>query len=522
MNAEELEKHVSDGEQLNEAVQEQFQKVEGLQGTIEALQQAVVGDADVKPLSDHQRERLEEFASLRRDHKGEVYGIFDKSALEAYDGSDTHEPRLNYMDPNQFFENEDGEEVPGHVLHDPETRFARFAQKYGPNVFGAIKVYGIVQPGVEGFMELGANLFRKAVSAIGKEVPVYFKVTAKGLDHYADMAKRIRTRLVELRPRLSKRDFPVHDVFDYGAYSRFFQVEGKPIEGFAAFDDAMWVQGSAMRHCVQASEGYADVVLKKLMEGLQQLQAVSLPDGQKMIDIRDSIERHWLQTWKEADLTPKHGQTPQSTLNDFPERKFTSLAPLLDNRWLVAHAPKADGGNDPSKIAKAIRHYGASLVQDKKTGGVAATSMNVPNVDDLLKLVEDVINTLSDVEGLALLGKKNDRFAKDFLNAMNVLNKQTVIYNDPKYLMFLSEYFKIVSSVIAAVQQPYVSMAWLYIRSALVVLSLVELSVMENPKDQVTVNRFFAKQKSEFGNPAMESYEATQATLAIAQWAAAK
>lgn len=512
MDEIELKNNIESGELLDEGIQEQSEQLDELQGSLEALAQAVMGDAPPIKLNEHQQERVNDFKTLAKNHNGEVIAVADQSAVEAYvDNKGTL-----HMD-------KDAEFIPMKPLmasvaaamkgDDP----AGLARQFGPNVFGSFEVHGFIVPGNEGFADIASGLFRKIVSAVGRELPVQFKITAKALNHYVEMSEKLRTRLIELRPLLAKREFPLNDVFDYGAYSRFFQVDGKAIAGWSAFEDAMELQNTATRHVLQAADSYSVVVMEKLLGGLQQLQAAKKPDAEQLVELRDSIERHWLQTWKEADLTTQPGQTPQSALNAFPDRKFVCLASLLDNRYLVAHAPKSNGGSDPAKITTAIRHYGASLVFDKKSGVAAETSMNVPNVDDLLKMVDQVINVLHDMKGFAALAKKNDSFAKDFQKAMDILNKQTQSNSDTQLLGFVSEYFKIVGAVVSSIQQPYAHMAWMYVRCAMVVTSLVELSVVEDPKDRAATNRFFIKQSTEFNNPALESYVMTKTALQALQ-----
>lgn len=514
MNDTDLQNDIESGELLDAAQQEQSLDLGDFQGSLEAILQ--VEEEEKVPLKPHQQARVDDFRTMQKAHPGKVLAVADQKALEAYvdnngnlqmDGDAPFIP-VKPLDAS----------VSAAKKGDDPAALARL----GPNVFGSIEVHGIIVPGNEGLLDITNNIFRKVTTAFSKEVPTHFKVTAKALNHYAEMAEKLRLRLVQLRPHLEKRKFPLVDIFDYGAYSRFFQVAGKPITGFSDFEEAVELQTRALHYTVKAAEGYTLVITEKLLEALQALQARQEPDVEKLVDLRESIERHWLQTWKEADLTPQHGQTPQCALNAYPQRKFVSLAPLLDNRYLLAHAPKSDGGKDPVKITEAIKHYGASLVFDK--GASKATgegSMNIPNPDDLLKLVDTVVNALADMKGFTFLAKKNDGFAKDFQKAMDVLSKQMQSITDASYRGFVAQYFKIAGAVINTSQEPYSSMAWMYVRSAMVVTTLVELSIFEEQKDRVVANRFFAKQNTEFSNPALESYELTKKALQAAQRASA-
>lgn len=501
MDDQSLHNDVDIAEGIDEHLQEQSVRIEDISGSLEAIGQALVGDEEPSQLTDHQQAMVDGFKDAAKISKGAVYAVADQSALETY-VDEKGVLRASKSMPGQIGEGETHHEM---------------VADYGPNVWGTFKYSGLVLPGNEGFVEMTLGVARKAVAAFGDAIPGHFKVTSKGLFHYVEMAQRLRTRLLQLKPLLQKRDFPIEDVFDYGSYARFFQTNGKSIGSFSEFQAAMEVQSAATRHVITAIDSYTVVIMQQLLDKIQELQAEKNPDAEQLIELRDSIARHWEYVWKDAKLTPDHGQTPQAALNAFPERKFISIAPLLDNRYLVAHAPKSDGGKDPAKISVAIKHYGASVVFDKKNDTPRQQSMNVPNIDELVRLVDQTINDLNDMKGFEQLAKKNNSFAKDFKKASDVLNKLVSESSDPKFYGFVTEYFRLATAVMQVVQQPYVQMAWMYIRCAMVVTSLVELAAVEDAGKRVVAARFFTKQNEEFTNPAMESYLTTQKVLEAAR-----
>lgn len=457
MENTDLLQDVEQGEVISDELQQQASELADLQGTLEALAGTAIVAEPRQPLTAHQQERVDDFKTLAAHHHGEVYGVMDKAALK---------------------------------------------------------------PGTEGFVEMTTGLFRKVVGALGKQVPIHFQHGTKALLHYVTLAERLRARLLQLRPVLAKRDFPISDVFDYGAYSRFFQCADRSIGGFSEFAAAMEVQNAATRYTFGAAQNYSLTVAEKLLESLEALQALKEPDAQKLEKLRDAIEHQWIFGWREAQITTRPGQTPRAALNAFPERKFVSLAPLLDNRYLVAHCPKYNGGAEPNKITHALQHYGASVVFDKEAAKPNQHSMNVPNIDELVKLLDDTVHVLTDFRAFEELAEQNKKFAKDFDKAMGVLNKLALANADLQYLGFVTEYFKITNAVAQAIQQPYAHMAWMYIRCALVITALVELACLEPGPQRVAATRFFAKQSTEFANPAMESYALTARVLQAAQRAA--
>jgi hypothetical protein len=501
MDKQVLQDDVEIGEGVDEFLHEQSMRIDDVSGAMEAVDMALTGGEEKVELTDHQQEMVDAFKDARKHRKGDIYAVADQAALEAYVDE---EGILRSFKP-----------MPGQG-REPMTSHEMVAD-YGPNVGGVIEYGGLVLPGNEGLLEVTLGVAKKAVAVFSSEIPGQFKVTSKGLEHYIEMAGRLRERLLTLKPLLDKRDFPFEDIFDYGAYSRFFQVNGESIGTFSDFKAAMDVQYAATRHTVSAAESYGMVVMQKILEKLQTLQSEKNPREEDFVELRDSIERTWERVWKDADITPKHGQTPQAALNAFPDRKFTSIAPLLDNRYLVAHKPKSDGGKDPAKITVAIKHYGAAVVFDKHNNAPKQKSMNVPNLDDLKDMVIQTINGLYELQGFKQLAKNNNSAAKEFKEASEILSKLLGESNDPKLYGFVSEYFKLATAVGKTVQQPYVQMAWMYIRCAMVVVSLLELAVLEEPNKRVVAMRFAANQQTEFSNPALESFELTKKLLKAGQ-----
>lgn len=496
-----LQGDIDVAEELDHQLYEESANIDDIQGSMEAVTSAIVTDEEPVQLTEHQQARVDQFTALQKEVKGAVYAVADNAALETYIDKDGIE--RNYK--------------PLLGDHPPAQTMQGMRSDYGPNVWGTFQYGGLIIPGNESFMDMSVKLAKKAALAFSTTIPDSFQKTAKGLKHYIDMGQRLRARLVQLRPLLQKRDVPFDDTFEYGAYSRFFQVGGQALEGFADFQSAMTVQYAALMYTVSASSSYGIPVMQKMLDSLQALQTTKKPDEDTLIALRDSVELHWDYTWKQADIMEKPGQTPQFALNAFPERKFTCLAPLLDNRYLVAHAPKSNGLRDPERITINIKHYGASLVFDKKAVPNEQKSMIISSVSDLLDMVDQTITALNELKGLGVLASKNEGFAKDFKKATVILNNAMESATDKEFFGFISEYFKLVTAIGTTVQQPYIQMAWMYIRCAMVVTSMVELAVLEEPKQRIAYNRFGTKQNTEFSNPALESYNLTQKALAAAK-----
>lgn len=349
-------------------------------------------------------------------------------------------------------------------------------------------VYAVAdKAALEGFTDVAHTVMKKAVKAFSQEVPANFLVTSKALRHYSGFAKRVRTHLAELRPLLAKRDLPINTVFEYGAYSRFFMANGSPVDNFQAFNDIVQVECIAIAHVINAIESYAIPVTGKIFEGISDLQIVKHPDNQKLVLIQDSIATLWENTWRESKLTFKPGRVPQEAINGIEDRKYMSLAPLLDNRYLIAYQPKAYAGSDRAKIIRATGNYGANVAQEKSHPGDYAKSMNLPECKTLLELVDLVLSHLNDFQGFDVLAKKSEAQARDFKKAADIIVKQTEKDNDDEYFAFMADYFKLATNINRAVQDPYAQIAWAFIRTAMAVSSMVELSVFADKNEMTSL-----------------------------------
>lgn len=382
------------------------------------------------------------------------------------------------------------------------------------------EVYAVVdKAALEGFGDFTNALVKRGCVTYAAGLRVKFHHASKTLNHYASVAATLKTRLEALRPLLKAREFPLREVFEYGAYSRFFTVAGKPISVYSQFQSVLDNQVLATGHVFSGIERYTDVIVKKLLDELVLLQSEAKATPERMVALRDDLERYWLQTWKEAHITPNPGQPPQSALQAVPEAKFTSLCPLFDNRYLVAQQPKNNGGTNSSQIASAMKFYGASIVFDKTKSPERSSFINIPNCDDLLATVDQCITQLNDFKALGSLAKKNLTYANDLKRAADILIKALDGNTSQPYRSFMIDYFKVLATLGNTVQEPYISTAWMFVRTVMIVTTLVELSVLEDDKEHAVAKRFMTKQNEEFAHVANESYSNTVNVLNAARGA---
>lgn len=380
-------------------------------------------------------------------------------------------------------------------------------------------VYGIVdKAALEGFMDLGAKLAKKAAISYSGGIKVKLMFTAKALNHYVDTAKALQKRLEALRPLLAKRDIPFNPVFDYGAYSRFFMVDGVSLKDFTGFRHILGYQVEMTDYCFTAIESYAYVVTERLKDFTLELQSTTKPSGDKFLELRDSLDTYWNNTWGSihAKASPRYAlQTPKQA---FPDANVVNKYSLFDNRYLVVYNPKKPGGNDYAKSVASISNYGAAIIQEKSFSTKdALRSMEIPACKELLDVVDTCIRQLHDFHLLGKLATDSVKYAKTIDAATNSLLDKAAQSDNPEFFSFIAEYFKVLAAITTTNQQPYVAVAWSFIRVALVVAAMAELAVLEESDKQVIVKRFATKQNTEFNQSALEGYESTIVALKAAR-----
>lgn len=269
-------------------------------------------------------------------------------------------------------------------------------------------VYGVVdKAALEGFMDMGAKLAKKAAISYSGGIKVKLAYTAKALNHYVEMANALQKRLEALRSLLVKRDIPFNTVFDFGAYSRFFMVDGVSLKDFNGFRHILGYQVEMTDYCFTAIESYAYVVTEKLKDFTLDLQSTTKPSGDKFLELRDSLDTYWNNTWGSihGGACPRYAlQTPKQS---FPDANVVNKYSLFDNRYLVVYNPKKPGGNDYAKSVASISNYGAAIIQEKSFSTKdALKSMEIPACKELLDVVDTCIRQLHDFHLLGKLAKE--------------------------------------------------------------------------------------------------------------------
>lgn len=380
-------------------------------------------------------------------------------------------------------------------------------------------VYGVVdKAALEGFMDFGAKLAKKAAVSYSGGIKVKLAYTAKALTHYVEMAKAIQKRLEALQPLLAKRDVPFNPVFNYGAYGRFFMVDGLYMKDFSVFYNVLGSQVAVTDYCFTAISSYANVVTDKLKNFTLELQSVTKPSGDKFLELRDSLDTYWTNTWGNmpSGIVPKYNGP--NAKKAYPDATITNKYSLFDNRYFVVFKPAVSGGTDYAKSVATISNYGSAIIQENyHTSDPALKSMSIPNCRQLSEVVDICIRQLHDFHLLSKLAKDSSTYARTIDASTNALMDKAESSNNAEFFSFIGEYFKVLAAITTANQQPYVAVAWSFIRVALVVAAMAELAVLENPSQHAIAKRFDAKQNNEFSNMALEGYETTVIALKAAR-----
>lgn len=380
-------------------------------------------------------------------------------------------------------------------------------------------VYGVVdKAALEGFMDMGAKLAKKAAISYSGGIKVKLAYTAKALSHYVEMANALQKRLEALRPLLVKRDIPFNTVFDYGAYSRFFLVNGLSLKDFSSFRDTLGSHVAMTDYCFTAISSYAEVVTNKLKNFTLELQSTTKPSGDKFLELRDSVDTYWTNTWGNmpSGNVPKYNGP--NAKKAYPDATIANKYSLFDNRYFIVFSPAKSGGNDYAKAVASISNYGSAIIQENyHTSDSVLKSMETPACKELLDVVDTCIRQLHDFHLLGKLAKDSNAYAKTIDASTNALMEKAGSSNNPEFFSFIAEYFKVLAAITTTNQQPYVAVAWSFIRVALVVAAMAELSVLEDSSKHSVVKRFATKQNTEFNNMALEGYETTVIALKAAR-----
>ncbi len=331
------------------------------------------------------------------------------------------------------------------------------------------------------------SLLKSMLSYSADSISVNVKTAKNAYEHYAKSAKELQTDLTALKQQLKAAidQNPRRDFFEFGAYSRFFQAAGKPLDSFGAYGSVL----KNLQACVQFAQysgmPLAESTSRICLNALRQMQNTKRPfTDEEYEDLVERIRDDTLDVWKNAAA-----DTPQMY-----SREYTATVPggvmssgktrgaitaLFDNHMLCWLAPEGYVSVKPNAPQR-VDFFGAEVVRDpsldkKGEKGPAPNGMDIPSNDALIKALDDAIAMLSVVQRYSESVNRLDGVGSELKSSLKALNA-LLGAGTPNIAM--KNYVPLAMASVQAHIQPHVKLIWLAIRSSIMLAAIAETSVL--------------------------------------------
>lgn len=368
------------------------------------------------------------------------------------------------------------------------------------NGMGDVVVAKVSEPIEVPAVEAFADLDMPAISKMQKELLVKLidstvsttesvVSTAKdAFEHYAKSASDIQKDLKALKKDLEKNidQIPRAEHYEFGAYSRFFMVAGKPITDFKEFADVFGSLKSALQFSLHCGVPLAQSNARVCLEGLRQLQKTgSSLAADEYESIVDRVRDDTIDVWKNAVA-----DNPHMALADYPAKTPSNLggtsktigpiASYFDNNVLLWTAPVDYNFMNYSKDQR-VDFFGASLERDIALDKAISPSerpkgFDIPTNEELIKLLDVAIEALTTVQRYKEVANTIDSLGSELKSALGTLTKLAKA-DDPN--MTVRSYSPLVTACIQGFTQPHIKLVWLVVRASVMIAALAETSTTD-------------------------------------------
>lgn len=332
---------------------------------------------------------------------------------------------------------------------------------------------------------VGHNFVKKALVAAASKTAEMAVKNGKALGHYAGIGMKLKERLRVIEQGLKEHGEaePASDIFEYGAYKRFFQIGDIPITNFEQYCMALSWQHSATRFVQTRGAQYQEFVASSLLRCVKSMSMENPEElGAHLLSLCEHIETEWSDVWELSDIKPEeryYGKyvetvTPANTVAEFPLRSFVALAPLMDARYLVASYPKRKGATGITEIAEQARSYGAMVVFDKRSRVKTEHLMATPTAAEALKAVQACIADMNNMFLYVDIAKRLGSILSDFKDELKRLEKETAASSDAESVQMAGAYVRLLAQFYETIANPMVVMAWMGVRAAIMTASIAE------------------------------------------------
>lgn len=362
---------------------------------------------------------------------------------------------------------------------------------------------------VESFSDFANKVGKRSLISVVESLPKGLEMTAQSLGKYAALAEQVLKRLRQLRPIMEKQldDRPANEYFDLGPHRRFMQSSGQEITDYQEFIEVFNRQASLTNHTYVHGIGFSTFIADRIIKDLDKLQVPNNADLRD--DLRKSIVFHWTNVWRDGFKTNKPGIVPKDFAALNIDCRCHAICALFDARYLVATEPRK------TKDLSVSGKYRAALAFDKASEVKPMGKMALPAAREFIEMVDKAISLMNDMHYYADLAKKCERLARDFRKSSKTVIDGLDAKIDQASLQTTTEYIQLVATCSQLITSPHVDMAWMTVRSSLVVAAAVEKIVASADRDLVITNKFFAGQSKGFSS-GLESFIEVSAALASA------
>lgn len=309
--------------------------------------------------------------------------------------------------------------------------------------------------------------------------------------HYGKMAKEIKADLSKFKQQIQK-DPEYHTtetVFQYGAYSRFFQASGRHINAYGEFSTVFFSLSKALNFALNSGAPLADSNCRLLIQTLGRMQQAKGPlDAFDMECVMDHLRDDHLDVWQNAaaDMNVQEANrmfkpTVPSSLGSGSKTRGPIVS-LFDNHFLVWTAPlEFDSSTSADKLRADF--FGAVMERDKKLDQKFANGeayMVLPDNEALLILIDEAIMMLSTVEKYVEFGeriKKHKSVVEGQLKALNAV----MLSNTNEGNLSFKDYMPLILSIFRSFTAPHIKLMWQATRACMLLASIADTRLVQDP-----------------------------------------
>lgn len=309
--------------------------------------------------------------------------------------------------------------------------------------------------------------------------------------HYGKMTGSLKADLSKYKQQVTKDSEyrTTESVYQYGAYSRFFQAAGKQLTDFESFSTVFKNLSKSVNFALVSGAPLADSNCRLLIQTLGRMQqSAGALDSFDMECVMDHLRDDHLDVWRNAVVdmdvakaNKEYKPVVPSTLGS-ADKTRGPIVSLFDNHFLVWTAPlEFDSSTNADKLRADF--FGAVMDREKKLDQPfvkGEAQMPLPSNQDLIALIDEAIIMLTVVERYAEFAsriKKHKSVIKDQLKALNAIALSQT--NEGK--LTVKDYMPLILSIFRSFTAPHVKLLWQAVRACMLLASIADTQLISDP-----------------------------------------